>query len=429
MGLLGLYPLWWALGIGVFAFVLFAIPMAWHLATHRPVRTIPGFGLWLLFLLWVVVSLLMLPFDAPGTFPGLPSGRILGTAYNLAAYAAATVTLLYVVNLSEQELPERRLVRLLSVLFLVTVAGGILGVVAPRFGFVSPLEAILPASVRSNEFTRALVHPVSAQIQDVFGDTRARPAAPFGYANLWGYHLSILAVWFALDLWRRGSRGARFTGLAVGAVAVLPVVQSLDRALWVGLVLSALYLVVRTALRGDMRASIAVGAGIALMACAVILSPLHDVVHQRLSDPGSAGVRAFLSGAAVTGAEHSPVLGYGGTRKVPGSSRSIAIGPTPHCPGCGQFGVGSNGHFWLVLFSQGFVGAALYVAFFAVTAVRLLQRSRAAASAAALVVLLGLFYMFFYSALPAALCLTMLSIGLGMRAADPAHRLRGRPAG
>src|SRR5918911_1136241 len=67
VALLGLYPLWWALGIGSFAFVLFAVPMVWYLVTHRPLRLPPGFGFWLLFLCWVFASLVMLPYTPPGT--------------------------------------------------------------------------------------------------------------------------------------------------------------------------------------------------------------------------------------------------------------------------------------------------------------------------------------------------------------------------
>src|SRR5581483_7067079 len=111
----------------------------------------------------------------------------------------------------------------------------------------------------------------------------------------------------------------------------------------------------------------------------------------------------------------SPVVGYGGTRKTLGSNRSIAVGPTPTCPQCGGFGIGSNGQFWLLLFAQGFVGAALYVLFF-VSTLRAFVRDRAPiAIAGSLVILLTLFFMFFYIALPSALVLTMIGIGAVIR--------------
>ena len=55
-----------------------------------------------------------------------------------------TVLLVYAGNLDRRELPQQRLVRLLAWLFVVTVAGGLLGMVAARFEFTSPVELLLP---------------------------------------------------------------------------------------------------------------------------------------------------------------------------------------------------------------------------------------------------------------------------------------------
>lgn len=415
IALLGLYPLWWALGLGAFTFLLVAVPMAWYLARHRPLRAPPGFGLWLLFLLWAVVSLVMLPFDPPGTAPGTPSGRMIGIAVNLGGYLAATIVLLYVVNLPHGQLSQQRLLRLLSVLFAVTVAGGLLGVLAPRFEFVAPLETLLPERIRANDYTQALVHPTSAQIQDVLGADSARPAAPWGYTNFWGNNFSILLVWFLVLMWASGSGLRRIVAVAIVLVALVPVVHSLDRALWLGLGLSAAFVLVRLAVRGRLRAALVAAALVPLGILAFTLTPLHGIVQARLADPGSIGLRNHLSRAALDGAAHSPVIGYGGTRKVVGSPRSISTGPTPSCPNCGQFNVGSNGQFWLVVFSHGFVGAALYIGFFLRVAWAFWRDRRATAGGGVLVVLLSLFYMFFYSAFPVALILTMISIGLMAR--------------
>lgn len=414
--------------------------MAWHLVRHRPLKVPPGFGLWLLFLLWAVVSLVMLPFDPPGTTSGTPSGRMIGIAVTLGGYLAATIVVLYVVNLPHEQLSQQRLLRLLSILFAVTVAGGLLGVVAPRFEFVAPLERLLPESVRANSYTQALVHPTSAQIQDVLGSESARPAAPFGYTNFWGNNFSILLVWFLAYMWAGRSARRRIVAVGVVLVALVPVVHSLDRALWLGLGLSAAFVMVRLALRGRLRTALVAAALVPLGTLAFTLTPLHGIVQARLADPGSIGLRNFLSRAALDGAAHSPVIGYGATRKVLGSRTSISAGPTPSCPGCGQFNVGSNGQFWLIVFAHGFVGAALYVAFFVRVAWAFRRERRVTAGGGVLVVLLSLFYMFFYSAFPVALTLTMISIGLMARdrveqpdrsigrAPPPAGRSPGRPA-
>jgi O-antigen ligase len=276
----------------------------------------------------------------------------------------------------------------------------------------APLERVLPASVRSNEYTRALIHPQAAQIQTVLGAERPRPAAPFGYANFWGNIVSILLVWWVVFMWCGRGRLRRAVGVGVCVVAVVPVVYSLDRALWAGLALSLLFVIARTAQRRGLGAAVAILSVLAVAGALFVLSPFRGLVVQRALHGESNAVRSYLTAAAIDGAEHSPILGYGGTRKTLGSNRSIAIGPTAHCPQCGNLGIGSNGQFWLVLFAQGFVGAALYVGFFGRIALAYWRDTSAVGTAGVLVVLLSLFYMFFYNALPSTLALTMISIGV-----------------
>ncbi len=426
VALLGLYPLWWLLGLGALAFIVFAVPMAVDLARRRRLTVPRGFGFWLLFLAWTAGSLLMFPLSPPNTIAGSGAGRALGIALNSASYLAATIALLYVVNLPREDFSQRRVLRLLSTLFLVTVAGGLLGVVAPRFQFSAPLETLLPHSVRSNDYTQALVHPTAAQIQNLLGGERGRPAAPFGYANFWGNNLAILLPWWIAFMSAGRSRGRKGVMLAVCAIALVPVLYSLDRALWVALVVAAAYALVRTLHGSSLTRAVYVGGAI-VAACVLVLTPARTIVAARASHGASNGIRAFLTRAAVTGAEHSPVVGYGGTRKTLGSNRSIAVGPTPACPLCGGYGVGSNGQLWLLLFAQGFVGAALYVLFF-VSTLRAFVRDRAPiAIAGSLVILLTLFFMFFYIALPSALVLTMIGIGAVIRERlPPAARPRGQ---
>ncbi len=421
--LLGLYPLWWILGLGSLAFIVFALPMAMYLLRHRPLRVPPGFGLWLLFLVWMLVSLLMFPFNPPGTTAGTTGGRVIGLSLNGASYLAATIALLYVVNVPRAELPQRKVLRLLSVLFVVTVAGGVLGVVAPHFEFVAPLEKLLPESVRSNAYTRALIHPLTAQLQDVLGSQKPRPAAPFGYTNFWGNNFSILLVWWVVWLWGRRSPIRRALGAGVCLVAVVPVIYSLNRAMWAGLALSLVYVIARRArVRPRSVGSIVV---VLLAACSLLaLTPLRSIIEQRAHHGKSNSLRAYLSTAAIDAAEHSPIIGYGGTRKTIGSNQSIAIGPTSDCPQCGSQGLGSNGQIWLIVVAQGFVGAALYVSFFLWIILAYARDRTPIGVAGVLVTLLSLFYMFFYNSLPVALVLTMISIGVVVRNGLPQEATR-----
>ncbi|MGZ4619140.1 MAG: hypothetical protein ACXV3F_10570 [Frankiaceae bacterium] len=414
-GLLVLFPLWWALGLTAFAFPLFAIPMAWRLRRRRPLALPPWFGLWVIFLLLDVAGLVMLRLDPPMTVPGSAAGRATSLLATFVWYLSATIILLYVGNLTEAELPQHRLIRMLGVLFLVTVAGGLLGLVAPHFGFTSPVEMVLPESVRNNSYVSALVHPSAAQVQTVLGYSAPRPAAPFGYTNSWGNNLSILLVWFVVWAWWRPSLGRRAAALIVLLVALVPVVESLNRGLWLGLSLSALYVVLQLARAGRLPVVLAVAAVAAVAVFAVALSPLGATVSQRIAHPGSNALRSSLTTAAVRGAEQSPIIGWGGTRKVMGSAQSISIGATPGCPQCGNRPIGSNGQLWYVLFSQGFVGAALFVGFFLAAGWRYVRRRDPVSTAAALVLFLAPVYACFYSNLPAALALTFISLALAWR--------------
>jgi hypothetical protein len=111
------FPLLWALGLASFVFVILAVPMAMELALRRGVRAPRGFGLWMLFLLWMLAGAAMSWADAPDAVPGGGGGgRLMVFAFRAAMYLAATIVLLYVLNADEKDLPTRRVVRLLGVI-------------------------------------------------------------------------------------------------------------------------------------------------------------------------------------------------------------------------------------------------------------------------------------------------------------------------
>ena len=175
----------------------------------------------------------------PARWPSAASDRLLAVVLPARRmYAALTVLLLYAGNLTERELPERRLVRLLGWLFVVTVAGGLLGMFA---GQLRVHLAGRAAAARATSATRAssqsLVHPYAAQIMDLLGDDRPRPAAPWGYTNTWGNNFCLLVVWFVRGRVRRRGRrrhqGAR-RGLPRGLGRARWSI-SLNRGLWIGL--------------------------------------------------------------------------------------------------------------------------------------------------------------------------------------------------
>lgn len=367
--LLGLYPLWWAAGLGTLIFPLVAVPMAVIMLRERVAgRRLPrppGFGLWCVFLVVVGLGLFALGADPPGTVVDSGFGRYLAPAFRIVEYTALTVVLLFAGTRTNAQLPPPRLLRLLAWLFLLTVAGGLLGVFAGRFSFPSPLELALPEHVRSRSFVQALVHPAAAQLMDVLGHESPRPAAPWGYTNTWGNNFCLLVGWFVVYNWRQAARlRTRVLAAVTLLAAVIPVVYSLNRGLWIGLGVSATYIAIRLALLGRRWALITLAAvGIAL-AATVAVSPLGNIVSLRLDNGKSNGVRLYLTDKAVSGVLESPIIGFGSTRTTQGGRNSIAVGESADCARCGNFTIGGNGQLWQLLFAHGLVGTAAYLGFF-----------------------------------------------------------------
>ncbi|GAB1821182.1 hypothetical protein [Herbidospora sp. RD11066] len=396
------YPVWWALGFGGLSIVVVAVPMALVLWFRRPVQIPRGMGLWALLIVGYLVSAVMLGATPAGTYGEFGLGRVLGYAMRLSVYVALFVVVLYLGNLTKEELPQLTLVRMLGVLFLTAVAGGLLGVFAPEFEFTAPMEYLLP----DHAFVTNLVHPTAAQIQYVLGHASPRPEAPFEWANAWGGNVSILLVWFVVGWWTYGGPARRVVAVAAIAVAAVPIVYSLNRGLWAAIAIGISYMI----MRNRNRAALLVLA--AATGAAFVLSPLGQVVAARIDSPHSNDIRAHTVVTTVRVAATSPVIGYGNTRNAFGNHRTITTGKTDWCRGCGHPPLGSDGQLWLLLITQGFTGAALYVGFFA-GAIRRHRHDRSpVGQAGSLVMLLVLFYMFIYDGLVSALALYLISFAV-----------------
>jgi hypothetical protein len=415
VALLAGYPIWWALGIADYMFVVFAFPMAWRLYSWRArgrrlLRLPPGFSLWLLFLVCMLAGAATLSLTSPGSVPSPVGNRAIAFADRGASYLAVTVLLLFAGNLTERELPRRQLAWLLGLVGIYAIAGGIGGVLDPGFQFTSPLALVIPKGFQSSTLVQSWIHPGFAQVQGVLGVAEGRPKAPFDYTNDWGDCLSILLPWL-LVAWADTRKHKRMA-MAVLAVALVPIVYSLDRGLWIGIGVSLCYLAFRFAARGRLGLLGAIGGGAVLAIIVILASPLHGIITQRLAHQNSNSIRASLSVAALKDAEASPLIGYGDGRHVQGSSSSIAVGPSASCAQCGQADVGSNGQLWLLLVCDGFLGAAFYLGFFAYGIWRYRRDQTPYGLAGVLVLLLSFVYMFAYVAVVAPLAFTMLAYAL-----------------
>jgi capsular polysaccharide biosynthesis protein len=365
VALLG-FPLWWALGLRTILPMLLALVMADQLLRRRRLVLPGGFAVWAMYLAWLFLGLFVLFADAPGAVPGGDASRLLVFGYRGAWYLTATIALLWVTNLSEEELPTRWLYQLLGFMFLVTTVGGLAGVLAPNIEFTSLVESLLPRGLRGNSLVQSMVHPAVADLQNVLGRPEARPKAPFPFANSWGSNLALFLPFFLVAWFRHGPRWQRLAGPIVLVLAAIPIVYSLNRGLWVCLVLGAAGLVWLQLGKGRLLAVVSIVVVLVAAVLALALSPLGGVFQERLDNQHSNERRGqLLTQTWNSTVEGSPVVGFGSTRDVQGSFASIAGASTPDCGPCGVPPLGTQGHIWQLIFSQGIVGAVLFLSFFA----------------------------------------------------------------
>jgi len=414
--MLAFYPLWWALGLGVLIFPIMAVPMLALMvrrrAAGRPVRLPPGFVWWALFLTAVIVSIAALGADPPGTVAGHFADRVVAVVYRVLMYLSLTVLLVYAGNLTEAELPRRRLVKLLGWLFVVTVLGGLLGMAAGRFEFTSPVEWLLPHGLRTKGFVQSLVHPYAAQIMDLVGGDKPRPAAPWGYTNTWGNNFCLLAGWLVVAAWSARRLVPKVFAVLCLGVSIVPAVVSLNRGLWIGIAVLIVYVAARYVLLGKVWIIGAVAMAGAALAVSLVASPLGDVVSARLDNGKSNGVRSFLVDRALEGAVHSPVIGYGSTRNTIGGRNSIAVGESAGCERCGNFTVGGNGQLWQLLYAHGAVGTIGYLGFFGYGLWRFRRDRSAIGIAASAAIVTSFSAMLWYNSLATPLAFMVLAYAL-----------------
>jgi hypothetical protein len=409
------FPVWWLLGLGMLIFLIMSLPMAVYLYKRRSRLLVPrGFGAWLLFLGWVVLGAGVLWANAPGAEPGGSMGRLLPFAWRIAWYAASTIVLLYIANLSDEELPADRVGRLLGYMFIVTTAGGLLGMIAPHLHLTSPVELLVHTK---NTFLLDAIHPKTADVATILGYEQARPMAPFAYANTWGAAYAFFLPFFVITWIWRADRRRRIAGVAILLASLWPVVYSLDRGLWIALGVIIAFAGLKMVARGGRRALRLVVAGVAVGTLVFAVSPLPGMIEARIQNPHSNNRRALLAEQSVRSSlTGSPIVGFGTTRAVQGNLSSLTGGDRPGCKACGAPPLGTQGHIWLLLFANGVVGTVAFGAFFLTRFARH-WRERSAYGVAGCCVLLafGLF-LFIYDLVEVPLYTVMIAVALMWRA-------------
>jgi polysaccharide biosynthesis protein PslJ len=384
------FPLWWALGLSNFIGPILAAPMALALAVRGRVHVPRGFGIWLLFVFWMTAS----------AFKVDDTNRLIGWSFRAVVYLSATVLFLYVYNAPRQSLPVRRVALAMTAFWVVVVAGGYLGILFPEGGFRTVAENLMPGGLLTNSYVRDLVHVDFAQRADPTRGLPTRPQAPFVYTNVWGSNFALLLpfVFIALPQLRR--RLPQLLLLLVLVASLVPGFLSLNRGLWLSLGVGLIYAAMRYALRGRVRAVAALVLLLGMALSLAIALPVQQLLQESKNETTS--TRLALYRETIRNVQASPLLGYGAPRPSEDSS-----GSTPS--------VGTQGQLWMVLFSHGFPGLALFLGWY----VWVLWRSARAQTGAQLwlhvVVLIALVQLPYYGMFPTGLPVFMVAAAVVLR--------------
>lgn len=332
------FPAYWVLGLTPFVPVGLAAIMAALLLVRRRVLVVPGVLPWFAFCAWIVPSAMML--DDPL--------RIIGYSVRFANIIAVGIVLVYVLN-APTTTPRERVMGGLVVVWALVVVGGYLGMFFPDVQLRTPAAIALPGAITANEHVALLVSPPFAEVQSPWGapESYVRPSAPFPYANSWG---SALMLFTPIAIATLGiTRSARIRVLIVFllAASTVPAIASLNRGMFIGLVVAISYAIVRLGLRGRPGAFIAASLIGAVGMVGFVLADVTGRIAERQQYSDTTSGRAAIYRETFERTLESPLLGYGAPR--PSFTGGIAVG--------------TQGYIWLLMFSYGFVGLALFLTF------------------------------------------------------------------
>lgn len=404
-------PLWWALGAAYFVWPLLTLPLLFSLLMRREVRLPPRFGLWLLFLAWMLLASVQLD-------DGMSAALFV---YRASLYFSATLLFLYLYNSTRDRLPDKAILKAMTLFWAMVVVGGTVGVFLPHVNFGTPVEALLPDSVLQDKTARYFVHPALSEVMTFLGYPVGRPKTFFAFSNQWGAAVAVLTPFALAALAETKPRSVprrALTGLLL--LAVIPVTVSLNRGLWLSLGLGLFYAAFRLTAQGNARALRASLTGAAAVVLLILITPLGGLVQDRFTaDRNSNNTRLTVYEATYDALRQSPLFGYGS----PTGAQFDANLPE----------LGTQGQAFTVAFSYGVPALALFASWFLLSFLGSRRRGSSLlfwSNASLFILLLELPY---YNYMPATLHVGMVAAALAWReVADPAKRSvaapRRRPA-
>ena len=366
-------PLWWVLGVSRFMLPVVGGVMLLSLLLRRNVRVPPSVAIWALLLAWMLLSAVALD----GT------GRILGFVLRFSIYASVGIFLLYLYN--SPRITPRAIVLSLATFWAAAVVGGYLGILFPDVSFHTPVERLIPGSLLANDYVHDMAHARFAEVQEVFGERSSRPATFFTYTNGWGSGFALLAPFALAALAEIRSRRWKLLLILTIAASIVPAIDSLNRGLWISLVVAAVYVIARAVLGAKPRLAVRLIAIAAVSVLVIAASPLGTVVTHRLQHGHSNEARQTLYGETFARAMESPLIGYGAPRPAESSSYLDSAG--------------TQGQVLYLVFSHGFPALVLFYLWLAYTFAKSSRPSTPAAYAGHVTLLIAAVQAPFYGLL------------------------------
>lgn len=389
------FPIWWAIGLSAAAWPLVsaAILLPRMIASPNSVKLPRGFGWWMLFMGWVVLSTTQLT----------EINRIFSFGYRFSVYFAATIVFVYIYNETEERLPTRRVVSLLAGFWAAVAIAGNLGSLFPRLSFPSLVQIAAPAVANANPLITALVTPEFAQVSTLFSLEigRPHPFFPFtnGWGSTWGILFPVVMCWFSL---RTTTLRSKIIMGSILVASLYSVILSLNRGLWISIAVALTYAAIRFAAQRKIFPIVVGVIAVVALGIAISFTSLGDLAASRSETGHSNEGRSSLYRQSIEIGIERPVLGWGS--------------PQPNAEGKpGDPSVGTHGHLWLVLVSQGIVGLALYCAWWGSLILRTFHRSAVADIWLHAVLIVVTVQMFFYEHTPIQLPLVMMVAALLVR--------------
>lgn len=382
------YFLWWLLGPGDMIWPVAAVIMASYWVGARGFEFPRGALIWGLFLVWVIASLSMID----------STGRMVGALYRFVLLLAATAFGLHVYN-ARRSLSLRAISAAMTLFLLAVTLGGFLAMAQPDLVIRTPMAYVLPSSLLNNELVQDMAIRRTTQFDPtLLVQGEPRPSAPFLYANTWGNVFSLILPMSLLHArieWDQRSPW-RWPVTVLCVLSTIPAVYTLNRGMFVGLGVVALWVAVQSLREGRWK-GIVIGAGLLVIAAAVwVVSPAGTAFFERLETTKSTVDRFSLYYMTLDDLSRSPLLGFGAPRPS----------PYPWLPS-----LGTQGQFWTVIFSHGYIGAALFMGFFVLSTAVAFRRTDLAGSVYAGVVLATIVETMYYG-MTTGLFVTFVAIGV-----------------